>query len=314
MNVAPFFSKWLKDLSSEQFEDGGVPYVIPDVLKEFDHSSAAWGDAAVICPWTIYSWYGDQDILTTQYDSMKKWIHYIHEQGEHPWLWNTGFHFGDWVALDAKEGSYFGAAPTDLVATAYFAYSTKLLAKTASILGKYEDARTYEEWYNNIRDAFNQEFVTPSGRLAADTQTSYLLALYFDLVDDKARERAAEGLVKLIKDNEVHLTTGFVGTPYLCPTLTEIGRTDLAYELIQQRSYPSWLYSVEKGATTIWEHWDGIKEDGTFWSEDMNSFNHYAYGSIGQWMYQVMGGIQPDEEQPGFKHFYLRPQPGGDIK
>lgn len=307
MNVAPFFTKWLKDLAAEQLPDGGVPFVIPHVLKPDSHSSAAWGDAAVICPWTIYECYGDTRILENQYESMQKWIGYMRSQGDNEYLWNTGFHFGDWVALDAKEGSYIGATPRDLIATAFYAYSTQLLAKTARVLNKAEDAAGYEELYERIVEAFRREFVTPNGRVASPTQTAYALALAFDLLEERHRPRAASILAEYIRENKGRLTTGFVGTPYLCHALSRYGYTEQAYGLVLQQEYPSWLYSVLQGATTIWEHWDGIKPDGTFWSDDMNSFNHYAYGSIGDWLYQVAAGIETDPERPGYKKIRIAP-------
>lgn len=311
MNVAPFFTKWLRDLKSDQSEEKGVPYVIPDVLRENSYSSSAWGDAAVICPWTIYLCYGDKRILEEQYDSMKSWVEYIRRQGDNEFLWNTGSHFGDWLGLDAKEGSYIGATAFDFIATAFFAYSTNLLVKAAKALGRNEDEKNYTELYSNIIAAFRKEFVTQSGRLAVPTQTAHVLALMFDLVDNKNRKRVADTLVQYLKENKIHLTTGFVGTPYLCHVLTENGYNDIAYELVLQKDYPSWLYQVTRGATTVWEHWDGLKEDGSFWSRDMNSFNHYAYGSIGDWLYRVVAGV--DTEEPGYKNILIKPHPGGGF-
>lgn len=313
MNTAPFFTKWLRDLKADQLDSGGIPFVIPNALDENSHSSAAWGDAATICPWTIYLCYGDERILNEQYQSMKSWVEYIRKQGNNEHLWNTGFHFGDWLGLDAKEGSYVGATSKDFIATAFYAYSTRLLSKAARILNKEEDANEYEELHNNILDAFRKEFVTPNGRLASPTQTACVLALMFDLVDEKDRKRTIDTLVKYLDENNCHLTTGFVGTPYLCHVLSSNGYNDIAYKLVLQTDYPSWLYQITKGATTIWEHWDGIKEDGSFWSADMNSFNHYAYGSIGDWLYRVVAGIDTSEGSPGYKHIYIKPQPAPGL-
>jgi alpha-L-rhamnosidase len=313
MGTASFFTKWLRDLKADQLPDGGVPSVIPDVLKNASHSSAAWGDAAVICPWTLYLCYGDIRILEEQFDSMKAWVEYIRNQGNEPYLWNTGEHFGDWLALDAKENSYIGATPRDLIATAFFAYSCGLVAKAAAVLKREAEAKEYKELHQEIKQAFRAEFVTPRGRLAANTQTAHVLALMFDLLEDKDRLRAADDLEKLIRDEKIHLTTGFVGTPYLCHVLTASGRNDLAYELLLQRDYPSWLYAVDKGATTIWEHWDGIKTDGTFWSDDMNSYNHYTYGAVGDWLYRSVAGINLLEEAPGYNRILLAPMPGGGL-
>jgi alpha-L-rhamnosidase len=310
MNVVPFFEKWLKDLAADQQADGSVPHVVPDI-PEAGYGSSAWGDAAVICPWTLYQCYGDILVLQVQYPSMKAWVEYIRAQGEQEFLWNTGFHFGDWLGLDAKENSYIGATPKDLIATAYYAYSTELLAKTADVIGKAEDAEKYRQLHRDIVRAFREEFVTPSGRVASPTQTAYAVSLMFDLLEEKDRLRTAGMLADHVKENGVHLTTGFVGTPYLCLVLSRYGYTDLAYELVLQKEYPSWLYSVLQGATTIWEHWDGIKQDGSFWSDDMNSFNHYAYGAIGDWLYRVAGGIELLE--PGYKKIQICPQLGQHL-
>ncbi|WP_438444118.1 glycoside hydrolase family 78 protein [Gorillibacterium sp. sgz5001074] len=311
--VAPFFGKWLKDLAADQKPDGGVPFVIPDVLDARSHSSAAWGDAAVICPWTVYLIYGDTRILEEQYPSMRAWVEYIRAQGEEELLWNTGFHFGDWLGLDAKENSYVGATPKDLIATAFYAYSTSLVAKAAAVLGHSEDAQRYGELHGRIVRAFASEFITPNGRLAGHTQTAHVLALMFELADGEVRRKLAAALAAYIEEQKMHLTTGFVGTPYLCHVLSAHGYHDLAVKLVHQEEYPSWLYSVRMGATTIWEHWDGIKPDGSFWSDDMNSYNHYAYGAIGDWLYRVVAGIELEEQAPGYKRILLQPNPESGL-
>ena len=313
MNTALFFTKWLRDLYTEQSLKKGVPHVVPNVLGENSFSSAAWGDAAVICPWILYLCYGDSRILEKQYDSMKMWVEYIKNQGDNPYLWNTGSHFGDWLGLDSKPDSYEGATSKDFIATAFYAYSTSILVRTAGILGRQEDAIQYEELHRNILENFRKEFVTPNDGLVVETQTAHVLALMFDLVEEKDKRRTVDALVKLLRDNKNHLTTGFVGTPYLCHVLSNNGCNNLAYELLQQTDYPSWLYQITKGATTVWEHWDGIKEDGSFWSRDMNSFNHYAYGAIGDWLYRVVAGIDTDQENPGYRHILIKPCPGKGL-
>ncbi|MCE5257469.1 MAG: alpha-L-rhamnosidase, partial [Chloroflexi bacterium] len=272
-------------------------------------SACGWADAAVIIPWTVYLCYGDARILQAQYPSMKKHVDYIHSVAEDGVLWNTGFHFGDWLALDAKEGSYLGATPNDLSATAFYAYSADLLARTAAVLDYTYDAAFYRDLHARIKVAFRREFITPSGRLAAPTQTAHVLALMFELMDEKDRPRLVNTLVKMLEQNAWHLNTGFLGTPYLCQVLSANGRADVAYKLLLQTDFPSWLYQITKGATTIWEHWDGIKPDGSFWSKDMNSFNHYAYGSIGDWLYRVAAGLDTAERQPGYKRSLIHPQP-----
>jgi alpha-L-rhamnosidase len=314
MNVAPFFTKWLRDLRADQLESGGVPAVIPYVKGVDSHSSSAWGDAATICPWTIYQCYGDTRLLEEQYESMKAWVEYIRAQGEDELLWNTGHHYGDWLALDAAENSYTGSTPKDLIATAFFAYSAALVAKAAAVLNRGDDAKAYEELHQRVVQRFREEFVTPNGRLVSPTQTAHVLALKFNLVEEKHRPRIIRTLARLIEERNVHLTTGFVGTPYLCPVLSDAGLHDLAYQLVLQKDYPSWLYPITKGATTIWEHWDGIKPDGSFWSDNMNSFNHYAYGSIGEWLYRYAAGLDSYESQPGYKRLRIRPMPHRSLR
>jgi len=317
-DVLPFFRKWLRDLALEQRPDGGVPFIIPDTLKALKpdknimqtHSSCGWSDAAVIVPWALYQSFGDVRILEEQYNSMCGWVGYISSQAENN-LWNTGFHFADWVALDAKEGSYKGITPDDLCATAYYAYSTGLLAKTAEVLGKADDAEKYNKLHTDIKKAYADEFFTSNGRLAARTQTAHILSLVFDLTPEQFKPRTIDTLVKLIEENGGHLVTGFLGTPYFCHALSKNGRLKEAYELLQREDYPSWLYQVKMGATTIWEHLDGIKPDGSMWSADMNSFNHYAYGAIGDWLYQVVAGINPLDA--GYKRVLIAPKPGGTL-
>ncbi|MEW9053763.1 MAG: family 78 glycoside hydrolase catalytic domain [Neobacillus sp.] len=304
-----FFTKWLRDLAVDQLPNGGVPFVIPNVVD--GDSSAAWGDAAVICPWTVYLSYGDTRLLEEQYSSMQAWVEYIRSQGENEVAWNTGFHFGDWLGLDSRADSYFGATPDELIATAYYAYSTRLLRDTAKVLNKEDDVKRYDELLNRIKQYYKDEFITPLGRLAVTTQTAHVLTLMFNLVEGKIKERIAYDLNQLVLENDYHLTTGFVGTPYLNLALSNNGYHETAVKLLLQETYPSWLYSVSKGATTIWEHWDGIKEDGSFWSDDMNSFNHYAYGAIGEWMYRVVAGLDMDESVPGYKRIRIQPRIGG---
>lgn len=318
-----FFRKWLRDLAADQTPEGGVPFVVPDILQniaenedealiESNHSSCAWGDVAVILPWTMYLSYGDKRILAEQYASMKGWVEYIRSQANNG-LWNTGFHFGDWVALDAKEGSYFGATPNDLTATAYYAYSTRILCQTAQVLGKASDAKNYKKLYESIVKAYQDEFFTPTGRLAARTQTAHIVSLVFGLTPEKFKQRTIDTLLTLLEENEGHLVTGFVGTPYFTHALAQNGQLKAAYDLLLREDYPSWLYQIKMGATTIWEHWDGIKPDGSMWSSNMNSFNHYAYGAIGDWLYRIVAGLEIDAEKPGYKNALIAPMPGGGL-
>ncbi|MBG9713937.1 alpha-L-rhamnosidase [Bacillus cereus] len=311
MNVQSFFKKWLQDLSLDQNVNGAVPLVIPDAFgkrADFDlDTSGGWGDAAIICPWGHYLHYGDVSILKEQYDSMKKYIDYIRSQGENEYLWDTGYHLGDWLALDTKPNVYEGGTDNHFIATAFYAYSTSLVQKIAEILGEKTDAKFYKKLHGNIVQAFQNEFVTPNGRLISNTQTAHILVLLFELVNDNRKEKVFNRLIELLKENKNHLTTGFIGTPYLNLILSKFKRHDLACKLLFHEDYPSWLYQVKKGATTIWEHWDGVKEDGTLWNDNMNSYNHYAYGSIVEWVYRYIIGLEVDETNPAYKHFYVQP-------
>lgn len=316
-NVNRFFRKWMRDLESAQMEqEGAAPYVVPDILKGvfsdgLSVTTAAWGDAAVICPWIIYEAYGDKEVLKIQYQSMKAWVDYIRREGENEYLWDTGVQLGDWLGMDSAEDSYYGATEGRLAATAYYAYSTGLFAKTAKVLGRMSDYREYSDLYENICNAFRENFVMNDVKLTSNTQTAYVLALKFGLLKKADEKKAAAHLAELVQKKGNHLDTGFLGTPYICHVLTEHGYNDLAYTLLFNNDFPSWLYQVDHGATTMWEHWDSQKVDGTFWSTDMNSFNHYAYGSIGSWMYRVIGGIEMKE--PGYKKTIIAPKPDARI-
>ena len=247
-----------------------------------------------------------------RYQSMKGWIDFMKDHSV-DYIWNYKLQFGDWVALDAEEGSYFGATPNDLTCTAYFAYSTQLFVKIAEILGRTEDVKAYSELHKKIVEKFQKTFFDRNGVMTAQTQTAHIVALYFGLVPEKYREKTVNGLLKLLDKEDGHLVTGFVGTPYFCHALSQNGHVKEAYDLLLKDDFPSWLYQVKMGATTVWEHWDGIKPDGTMWSPDMNSFNHYAYGAIGEWMVRVAAGIEIDEKKPGYKHTVIYPRFGGNL-
>jgi alpha-L-rhamnosidase len=322
VNTYTFFKKWLKDLALDQTQEGGVPHVVPDVLYKYPfdnwllnqgtHSATAWADAAIINPWVLYLTFGDTAILETQYESMKGWIDFMKTHAKNN-IWNYKLQFGDWVALDAEEGSYFGATPNDLTCTAYYAYSTSLFVKIARILGKKAVAKEYEALYNNIVKTFQETFFNPDGTMTAQTQTAHILALHFNLAPKQFIAKTVENLKQLLAEHDGHLVTGFVGTPYFCHALSSNDCLDEAYALLLKDDFPSWLYQVKKGATTIWEHWDGIKPDGSMWSPDMNSFNHYAYGAIGEWLYRVVAGLNIDENEPGYKHTVIAPRIGGNL-
>jgi len=312
MDTAGFFTKWLKDVAADQLDSGSVPHVIPNILGN-RAGAAAWADASVIIPWNVYQSYGDKRVLEAQYNSMKKWVEYERKRAGDDYIWDGDPHFGDWLAYATNQADYPGATTSkDLIATAFYAHSTDLLQRTAEILGKHDDAEQYLDLLAKIKKAFTREYVTATGRVGENTQTAYAVALQFDLLPEDLRPIAAKRLADEVRTRG-HLTTGFVGTPYLCHVLSRYGYLDVAYMLLNRDKYPSWLYPVKQGATTIWERWDGQKPDGSFQDRSMNSFNHYAYGAIGDWMYEVMAGIAIDASHPGYKHILIQPQPGGGF-
>lgn len=298
-DVEKFFVKWLADLRADQHENGSVPHVIPDMLENND-GSAAWGDASVICPWQLYMTYGNKKILSDSFESMRKWI----EFSKNP----IRMHFGDWLAKDdneCQEQEIFVVTPEDplkghssqrLISDAFNLYTTSLFIKSGEILGK--DMSEYKEVYKKRLNDFQS-------RYEYHTQTECALALFFNIAKDKAA--TAKKLAELVIKNGKRLSTGFVGTPYLLHALSQNGYTELAYDLLLQEKYPSWLFSVNRGATTIWEHWDGIREDGSITDVGMNSYNHYAYGAVADWMYEVVCGIHTDENKPAFENVILEP-------
>jgi alpha-L-rhamnosidase len=314
MDVSSFFTKWLKDVSTDQKPGGEVPDVIPDILDKqgslTTQPSAGWGDVSVITPWTMYLVYGDKRVLENQYPGMKAWVEYIRKKAGSSLIWKGGSKYGDWLFYHPPVNNHTepdGYTEHDFIATAYFAYSTSILSETARVLGKTEDEKTYNDLFKKIKEVFINEYVTKAGRVGTNSQTSYVLALMFNLLPEDLRPKATGFLVEDIKSRRNHLSTGFLGTIYLCHVLSGNGYTDVAYDLLLQESYPSWLYPVKMGATTIWERWDGQKTDSTFQDPGMNSFNHYAYGAIGDWMYRVSAGIET--MGPGYEHLTLQPHP-----
>jgi alpha-L-rhamnosidase len=301
MDVGAFFTKWLVDLEDAQTKEGAFPDVAPHKVA-MGSGVAAWGDAGVICPWTIYKVYDDKRAIEKHYESMRKWIEYLKKNSKD--LLRPAYGYGDWVAVGSN-------TPKDVIATAYFAYSTKLVAKTAAVLGKDEDAKKYEALFRQIREAFNKAYVSKDGRIKGDTQTCYAMGIYFDLLAVDKRELAAKHLVEAVRKKNWHLSTGFVGLSYLLPALSQTGKLDVAYRLLNNETFPSWGYSIKNGATTIWERWDGWTEDKGFQDPGMNSFNHYAFGSVGRWMFGVVAGI--DTDGPGYKRIIIDPEPGGGF-
>ncbi|WP_100407573.1 alpha-L-rhamnosidase [Bacillus solitudinis] len=318
MDTFAFFSKYGYDLAKEQAAlDGMVPMVAPKTNLHGGGSSA-WGDAATVIPWNVYLHYGDKSILEQQFESMKGWVDYIKKADEASGakrLWSTGFHFGDWLGLDGEDPSFpTGGTEIAFISSAYYCYSSMLVAKAAKVLGMNELASDYEKLSIEVRTAIREEYFTSTGRLALSTQTALVVALFMDLVPEVHRNRIANDLRERLKKDNNHLKTGFVGTPYLCRVLSENENNNLAYTVLLNQDYPSWLYAVTMGATTIWERWNSVLPDGKISGDDMNSLNHYAYGSIVEWMYRNVAGINPVEEKPGFRKVRLAPQPDYRLK
>jgi alpha-L-rhamnosidase len=302
MQAANFLDKWLTDLRDTQSTAGAYSDVAPapDGLG-IGEAGAGWGDAGVIVPWVLYERYGDKRILEQSFSSMVNWLDYLKTNSSNLIRPATGY--GDWLNVNDD-------TPKDLISTAFFAHSAAIVAKSATALGK--DPKPYEELFRQIRDAFNKAFVLSGGKVKGDSQTGYVLALTMGLLhDDSARKAAVDHLVDLLKSRQWHLATGFLGTPRLLSALSENGRADVAYRVLLQTSYPSWGYQIDKGATTMWERWDSIRPNGAFQDAHMNSFNHYAYGSVGAWMYQNIAGIKPG--MAGFKQIIIRPIPSEKL-
>ena len=279
--------------------------------------AAAWSDAATVIPWVLYEQYGDRSLLKEQYSTMKDWVGYIVREDMKSGgkcLWTTGFQFGDWLALDGDNPhSPMGGTDTSLVASVYYYHSTSLLARAAEVLGNVHDALAYTKLAAEVKQAIQNEYLTATGRLAVTTQTAYILFHYFDLCPEPFKERMTKDFYDKVISSGVHLQTGFVGTPYFAEALSKNGMNELAYGLLLNEDYPSWLFAVKMGATTIWERWNSILPDGKISGTDMNSLNHYAYGSIVEWLYRCVLGIQADSNQPGYKHFFLIPQPSAQL-
>ncbi len=323
-DVERFMRKWLADVRLEQREDGAVGSVVPGVANRGERVSTAWGDASVVCPWELYLAYGCKDELEANYPMMEKWIEYMHGFGEEEYLWLGGDHYGDWLASDAilcpevREG----ATQTDLIASAFFGYSVSLMIRVCRTLGK--DPSDYEDMFAKIKASFRKFFMkdglptlypkydafSKTRPVKGLTQTSLVLVLKFGLYEgEEERKGLIKKLIEMIDENGGRMSTGFVGTPYILEVLTENGYADRAYDLFLQEQSPSWLFSVNRGATTIWEHWDGIKEDGSFWDHCKNSFNHYAYGSVFEWVYGSALGIRICPDGAGYRHIRIHPYP-----
>jgi len=331
MDVAAFFTKWMIDVEDAQSHTGSFSDISPLLGRTTDDyaGAPAWGDAGVIVPWTIYRVYGDTRIIEKHYDAMVRWMDFIYEGNPDLIRRNRlGNNYGDWLSIDAD-------TPKEMLATAYWAYDARLMSKMAEAIGRENDAKTYEKLFQDIRSAFQKNFVSPDGRVyplkgfkektgqipvghtyvagRGETQTGYLLSLSMDLLPEELRARASEYLVEDTRNRDWHLSTGFVGVSYLNPVLSKTGHNDVAYRLLMNDTFPSWLYPIKNGATTIWERWDGWTEEKGFQDPGMNSFNHYSLGSVGEWLYRFVAGIDLDTDVPGYRHFIIHPYPGGEL-
>lgn len=320
MDSAAFLSRFAYDLSKEQTKTGGmVPHIVPMVNLN-KGGSAAWGDVATILPTNLYEFYGDVAILEQQFESMRAWVDYIKaiddSTGGHR-LWTEGQHFGDWLSLDPPlyPDARRGGTPHDFIASAFYFYSAQLVANAAKIVGKLAEADSYARLAAQIKTAIQNEYFTATGRLAIPTQTAYVLALFMELVPDAFLARVKSDLVARLEKDSTHLRTGFVGTPYLCRVLSHIGANNIAYNLLLNEDFPSWLYAINLDATTIWERWDSLNPDGSISSTGMNSFNHYAYGSIVEWMFRDMCGLNPASgDVTGFRAARIAPKPDSSLQ
>ncbi len=318
MDVLDFFRKWLRDIRDTQGSDGCIPSYIPFIgsFGPWSDGGPAWADAAIICPFELYRAFGELDVIADNYDCMTAYMRYIAARKvkngvrEHPDL-KSFKGFGDWLALDGS-GRTDGGTPKDLIGTAFYANNARILAECARLLGRAADQRRWEALRRKTVQVFQKRYLSPEGLMVSSTQTACVLALHFDLVTPAQRPGTIAQLVQLIEQNGFRIGTGFVGTPYILHALEAAGRLDVAYRLLEQEAFPSWLFPVKNGATTIWERWDGWTPEKGFQSAGMNSFNHYAYGSVCDWMVGTVAGIEPAE--PGYRRIRFKPRPGGSLK
>lgn len=305
--TALFYQKWLRDVAVESDMEHGVPHLVPNIVGP-SVGTAVWGDCATVIPWQLYETYGDKYMLAEQYPLMKLWVEYIRKQSGDSILWLNGFQRGDWLALDApasRPGLMSGGTDKNLVANVYYAIAARMARDAAKALGNVDEAREYGALYESIVTELSDEYVTKHGRLVTETQTACALLLHFDLLKKEYRDRVTKSLEENLVNHKNHLTTGFVGTAYLCHALTENGKHTIAEEVFWQKDYPGWFYAIEKGATTIWERWNSILPNGDFDESGMNSLNHYSYGAIGDWLYRKIAGINTME--PGYRKILIRP-------
>ena len=302
-DVAEFFSKWLIDLDQDAQNDAGAfASVAPDILDYSGAGASAWADAGVICPYNVWKYYNDPRVIERNYGATSRYLDYLQKTSKNHVRGQGAY--GDWVKLG-------GGAKSEVIGTAYVEYVARLMSEMAAAIGRDEDAKRYEKLADDMRAAFVENFVTDDGRIRDSSQMGYALAFTMDLLPPDKRAAAAGHFVEEIEAKDWHLATGFIGTPRLLPALTAAGRTDVAYRLFLTDTYPSWLYQVRLGATTMWERWDGWTPEKGFQTPEMNSLNHYAFGLVGQWMYETAAGIETDG--PGFRRVTIRPRPGPGL-
>jgi len=320
MDLAAFFTKFAQDTRDDQVEDGRFPDYAPhpgDPANGFS-GAPAWADAGVIVPWQAYLNYADLRLLQEQFDSARRWVDYIRRNNpDLVWSKCRNNDYNDWLNGDWVKQSGWpakgGSVPNEVFATAFFAHSVELVAKMARVLGRKTEAQRYQALFEQIKSAFNQRFVSPDGRMEGDTQGGYALALSFGLLSPDLRPKAAELLTANIEHYHHHLSTGIQTTHRAMLELTSNGYTDVAWQLLTNRTFPSWLYMIDNGATTMWERWDGYVKGRGFQDAGMNSFNHWAFGAVGEWIWRNVAGLNPDEAQPGWKHFVVAAKPGGGV-
>jgi alpha-L-rhamnosidase len=320
LNMAGFYTKWTRDIRDSQLPDGRFPDFAPhdDKWRTF-FNAPGWADAGVIIPWRVYQNYNDTEILSKQYEAIRRFVEFNHKHNpELVWRNIRGNNFGDWLNGNTIRSKDYprtgGKVPDDVFATGYFFYSTDILAKTAKLLGKVDDYKKYSALASSIKTVFNEKFVSADGVVEGNTQAGYALALQFGLLPEELRVKAAANMVEAIKAYDYRISTGIHSTIWMMKQLSEYGYNDIAYQLLLSRRFPSWFYSIDQGATTIWERWDGYVAGRGFQSAGMNSFNHVAIGAVGEWMYSHILGIRPDESNPGYRHFYIKPQPGNNLE
>jgi len=319
MDMAGFFSKWIPDVRDSQAKDGRYPNFAPMYEETWSGGTPAWADAGTVVPWRMYQNYADTRLLEEHFESGRRWVDFVHSKNPNMvWENSLGDKYNDWLNGDTiimqgwpRTG---GAVPPYVLGTAFFAHSTEIVAKMAAVIGRKEEAQKYERMFEEIKSAFNNKYVTPDGRIEGDTQAGYALALRFNLLPDTLRPLAAKHMVEGFKRYNGHISTGIQTTHRLMLELTRNGYNDEAYRLLNLRTFPSWGFMLEQGATTIWERWDGYVKGRGFQNAGMNSFNHWALGSVGEWMWRNIVGINPDEAYPGYKRFTIRPRPGGGLE